>query len=109
MVKLCKKGYVEPMENNSPRRKLGLICVGIPVVMLILGQTVLKTTLDGAAFLVYWLICFLFTFAGMFIALWDIRVVRRQSREQTRELMESALTKTEEAAARKAAGQRDSS
>src|SRR5438093_1540566 len=74
--------------TDSLRRKLGIVCLAVPVGMLVLGQTALKSSLDGAAFLFYWAICFLFTLAAMFIALADIRSVRRQSRHETRELIE---------------------
>ena len=80
---------------DSRRRKVGVICLAVPVAMLILGQTAFKSSLDGAAFLVYWFICFLFTLAAMFIALLDIRSVQRQSREETRELLQKTLREIE--------------
>ena len=80
---------------DSRRRKFGVICLAVPAAMLILGQTAFKSSLDGAAFLAYWFICFLFTLAAMFIALLDIRSVQRQSREETRQLLQKTLGEIE--------------
>ena|SRR5258707_15508809 len=77
--------------SGSARRTFGMVCVMVPVGMVILGLTALKNTLDGLAFLVYWLICFLFTFAAIIVALIDLRSVRRQTREETHELFEKTL------------------
>jgi len=76
---------------DSRRRKLGIVCLAVPAGMLILGQTALKSSLSGFAFLAYWLICFLFIIAAIFIALVDLRAVRRQTREETRALLEATL------------------
>jgi hypothetical protein len=64
--------------------------------MLLLGQTFLKSTLDGIAFLVYWLICFLFTFAAIVIALRDLRLVRHRARQERQRLFEESLGKIEQ-------------
>ena len=77
--------------SDSLRRKLGIVCLAVPAGMVILGQTALKSSLDGAAFLLYWLVCFIFTFAAVFIALADMRALRRQTREETRALLEETL------------------
>lgn len=85
------------MGNDSDlrRRKLGLLCLATPVIMVILGQTALKASLDGVAFLVYWFLCFLFTFVAVFIALLDLRSVRRQTREEAEALLEQTLREAE--------------
>src|SRR4051794_12054470 len=83
------------MENGSLRRKLGIVCLAVPGGMVILGQTVLKPSLDGWAFLVYWFICFVFTFIAIFIALVDLRAVRRETRDATQGLVEHALEEIE--------------
>ena len=81
--------------SDSWRRKLGIAFVVVPGGMLILGQTALKSSLDGFAFLVYWLVCFVFTFAAIFLALMDMRAVRRQTREEARALLEKTLQDVE--------------
>jgi|ERR1043165_947013 hypothetical protein len=94
------------MGNGSDvrRRMLGLICLTVPVAMLILGQTVFKSALDGMAFVVYWLVCLCFTSAAIVIALMDLRSVRRQTREEARELLEKTLEEIERRASEKPAG-----
>jgi uncharacterized membrane protein YecN with MAPEG domain len=76
---------------GSARRIFGTFCLMVPVGMVILGLTALKHSLDGLTFVVYWLVCFLFTFAAIIIALIDLRSVQRQTREETQELFEKAL------------------
>ena len=73
------------------RRIAGIVCLSVPVAMFVLGQTALKASLQGEEFLIYWLTCFLFTFAAMFIALGELRAVRRQTRRETEELLEETL------------------
>ena len=89
------------MGNNSGslRRTLGIVCLAVPVGMLVLGQTALKSSLANqvALFLVYWLVCFLFTFAAMFLALAEIRAIRRQTQEETRDLIAQTLNEAEQA------------
>lgn len=59
--------------------------------MLVWGQTVLKSRLEGVAYLVYWTICFLLTFLAMFTALLDIMLVRRKSRRDRRDLLQKTI------------------
>ena len=78
-------------DSDSRRRRLGLGCLVVAAGLLLLGQTILKQFLDDLAFLVYWLACFLFTFAAIFGALIEVRSVRRRTREETRELFEKTI------------------
>ena len=84
--------------SDSLRRKLGIVCLAVPGAMLILGQTALKSSLNGAAFILYWVACFLFTSAAVFIALADMRAVRNRTLEETRALLEKTLSDVEEKA-----------
>src|SRR5438876_10932809 len=77
--------------SDSVRRTLGVLFLIMAGAMLVLGQTAFKSSLAGAAVLVYWLVCFLLTFAAIFIALIDLRSIRRQAREETRQLFEQSL------------------
>jgi len=83
------------MGNNSGslRRTLGIVCLAVPIGMLVLAQTALKSPLANhiGLFLVYWFVCFLFTFAAMFLALAEIRAIRQQTEEETRELIAKTL------------------
>ena len=81
------------MANSADalRRWLGSFSLAVAAGMLIWGQTVLKPYLDGLIFLLYWSVCFLFTFAAIFIALLDVRAVRRRTRAEHQELMRRTL------------------
>ena len=59
--------------------------------MLVWGQTVLQPHLDGTAYLIYWLFCFVFTFAAIFTALIDMRATRRRTHLEQQELLDKAL------------------
>ena len=62
--------------------------------MLVLGQTLLRSYLDGALFIFYWLTCFLLTGLSFITALFDAQAVRRQAREQQLDFLHDALGKT---------------
>ena len=79
--------------TDALRRWLGVFCLGIAAGMLIWGQT--KARLDGVIFLFYWSICFFFTIAAIVIALIDVRILRRRSREEQRRLIERTLEQVE--------------
>jgi len=87
------------MSANSAqawRRWFGLLFLALSFGLLIWGQTVLKTRLEGAGFLLYWATCFLFTLLAIATALLDILLVRRQSRLERRELLKKALLEKRE-------------
>ena len=67
---------------DARRRWFGLFFLTLSAGMLIWGQTLLRSHLTGMVFVVYWLSCFGFTFVTIFIALLDVRAVRRRLREE---------------------------
>jgi len=77
--------------SDARRRRIGLITLTIAALMLLGGQTVLAPALDGLVFLVYWLICFFFTVASIFIAILDVRALRRHSKEIQQEIIEDTF------------------
>ena len=81
------------MDSNSliPRRKRGLIFLIIAVVMLILGETVLRSSLQNVPFLIYWMVCFVFTGLAIVFSFLDVAGVQRKAREQQRELLEKTI------------------
>jgi hypothetical protein len=83
------------------RRWLGLFCLAVAAGMLIWGQTILKPHLEGVSFIIYWAFCFLFTIAAIFIALLDVRAVRRRSKEEHSDLIARTLQEIEEQADKK--------
>jgi hypothetical protein len=96
-------GNVCAMSNSADalRRWLGVFCLAMAAGMLIWGQTVLKAHLDGLSFLFYWLICLGFTMAAIVIALLDVRILRRRSRDEQRRLIERTLEQVEQPKPRK--------
>ena len=81
------------MDTNSflPHRKRGMIFLIISLVMLILGETVLRNSLGKVPFIIYWMACFLFTGLAIIFAFLDVAGVQRQAREQQRELLEKTI------------------
>ena len=84
------------MGNKSDRRRrwLGGIFLGVAIVMLVAGQvcdTLLRERLGRSGFLIFWMICFLFTFLAILVAFVDLMVVRRRTAEEQRALLEDTL------------------
>src|SRR6185295_14350266 len=80
--------------NNSVdalRRGLGMFCLAVASGMLIWGHTVLESHLKGMGFLIYWVVCFLFTIASIVIALLDVHAMLRNIRKERLELFRCAL------------------
>lgn len=89
------------LDGTARRRWVGVAALSAALGMLVGGQTVLQSRLEGAAYILYWLLCFGFTFLAMLIALWDVRSLRTRSRREERELLHSTLEKiVDEAKAR---------
>src|SRR5258706_9523229 len=80
--------------NNSVdalRRWLGMFCLAVASGMLIWGHTILEPHLKGLGFLIYWIVCFLFTMASIVIALLDVHAMLRNIRKERLELFRRAL------------------
>jgi hypothetical protein len=84
-----------PNSADALRRWLGTFCLAMAAGLLIWGQTVLKPHLEGVLYLIYWSLCFLFTIGAIFIALLDVRAVRRRTREEQRNLIQRTLQETD--------------
>lgn len=81
------------MDTNPgiPHRKRGMVFLILAVVMLILGETLLRNSLAKVPFLIYWAACFVFTGLAILFAFRDVAGVQRQAREQQRELLEKTI------------------
>src|SRR2546426_1002906 len=86
------------MSNSADalRRWLGAFCLAVAAGMLIWGQTILLPYLQGIVFLLYWFLCFAFTFAAIFIACLDLRAVLRRIRNEQAELIQRTLAELEQ-------------
>jgi hypothetical protein len=73
------------------RRLLGAAFLGAALLMLVVGQTVLRNFLQDIGFLLYWLVCIFFTFLAVMVAFRDLSAVRHRTREEQRALLEDTL------------------
>jgi hypothetical protein len=84
-----------PTSADALRRWLGLLFLALAFGLLIWGQTVLRDSLKGVAFLAYWGCCFFFTLAAIITALLDVRATRRKAREEQDDLIRRTLEEVE--------------
>ena len=86
------------MTNSADafRRWLGAFCLAVAAGMLIWGQTILLPYLHGVVFVLYWFLCFSFTIAAVFIALLDVRAVRRRIRDEQADLIQRTIAEIEQ-------------
>ena len=85
------------MFSVSPtRRRLAGLFLLLATVMLTLGMTVFGRRLKGYDFLVYWTVCFGLTALAGATALWDLLVIKHQSRKAQRDLIREALNQVEQ-------------
>jgi membrane protein implicated in regulation of membrane protease activity len=76
---------------DTRRRCLGAVFLLVALGMLLAGETVLRNRLGRVSFLVFWLVCFLFTCLALLVAFLDLTVIHRRTREEQRALFEDAL------------------
>ena len=77
-----------PDSATARRRWFGLFFLVVAAGLLIWGQTILKSRLEGLVFLLYWMVCFVMTGLAILTAILDLRATRRRSLEERRELLE---------------------
>lgn len=93
-------------KRDVRRRVLGALFLAAAVVLLFAGQTILKEWLQArpVAFLIFWLVCFLFVGLALLTALLDLAMMRRRVRDEQRELFEETLEKIERTKAEQRGG-----
>jgi hypothetical protein len=79
------------LDATARRRWFGAIVVVLALAMLVLGETTLKGTLGGVAFLFYWLVCFVLIILAIGVAFRDVRAIQDEVRTEQRTLLESTL------------------
>ena len=81
------------METNTeiPHRKRGMVFLAVAILMLILGETVLRQSLGKVPFVIYWMVCFVFTGLAILFSFLDVAGVQRQARDQQRELLQKTI------------------
>ncbi len=80
---------------QARRRWIGAAVLGLALLMLIAGETVLKGVLKDFAFLGYWAVCLACTVAAIIIAFIDARAVQRNVGREQRDLLDATLRKIE--------------
>src|SRR5579863_3184270 len=76
---------------STTLRWLATACLAVSVGMVVVGESLLKDRLRAEAFIYYWLVCIVFTFLTMMIALVDYWMVRRRMHREQKQLFQEAL------------------
>ena len=77
------------------RRITATVCIVIAALMVVLGLTVFGGAFQARAYLLYWLCCLFSTLLAMIFAFWDLKSIRRQGRQQKREVFTEAFRNIE--------------
>lgn len=87
----------ENLSRRTRRRRFGLACIAVAILMLILGETFLRAKLAANAVLLvlYWMTCLVLTALAAIGAIVDAARVGRESREEQRSLIEETLQEVE--------------
>ncbi len=67
-------------------RAIGATLLTACALMVVLGVTVFSNSLHGLRYATYWSWCFLITTAAIIVALWDMLMLRRVSKQTRRQL-----------------------
>lgn len=89
------------LHNTGRRRWFGALMLLGALGLLVAGETVLKGRLDGMAFLLYWMLCFVFTGLAIVTAYLDARALQTRTRREARELLQTTLSKIQTDAQKK--------
>jgi hypothetical protein len=84
------------LKPQQRRRWTGAVILGIALLMLIVGETLLKGSLNPLLMLVYWLACFALAAVAMIYAVVDASAVARQTAEARRELAARTIKEIEQ-------------
>lgn len=81
------------IRDQTTRRWAMFITLLVAMLMLFAGTTLLQALLSPrehpAWFIIFWLVCTWLTLTALFLAIFDMLLVRAQSRAAARELRES--------------------
>lgn len=89
------------------RRVLGTVFLALAIVLLVVGETLLKHKLSPIATLIYWTTCVCLTLGAILCAVLDLGHSFRQSRAEQRQMLEQTIRAIEtEQKERKQKGQK---
>ena len=83
------------LDASAKRRWFGVVVLGVALLMLVAGQTVLQGKLGGSSYIAYWLACLILTSGAIIIAFADVRATSHEIRRQERELLEHTIKEIE--------------
>src|ERR1700739_3431259 len=80
------------IRDQQTRRKAMLLCLGIAVLLLLAGFTVLQTALNPREHpwftIFFWIACVWLTFSAVLLAVFDLLIIRLEARRAQRALGE---------------------
>ena len=83
--------------NPQQRRRLaGALVLGLALLMLLAGETLLKGCFGPLLMLAYWLACFGLAAVAMIIAIMDASAVARKTADERRELATRTIQEIEQ-------------
>ena len=68
------------------RRRIGLVLIGSATSMVVVGLTLLRATLDGIVYIIYWMTCYFLAGFSLLLAFWDMSVMRRRLKSAMNEI-----------------------
>ena len=86
------------LDVAARRRWIGGLALAAALAMLVAGETVLKNHLRDIGFLIFWLVCFVFTGIAIVMAFLDARALQHRTRREQRDLFEATLRQIEKEA-----------
>jgi len=94
--------------TTTRRRWLGTTVLVAALVMLVAGETTLKSRLGPVAQLLYWLGCLALTVTAIVVALADARAARREIHREEQDLLQATLNEIGTKAKARGQGERSS-
>ncbi len=87
-------GHDQPIQYRGKRwvRATGIVVLGVCVLLIVLGSTVVDKRLAPEWQLLFWGVCMACACLAIFIALVDVVLLARATRQQRRELLDSTLS-----------------
>lgn len=85
------------IRDPKVRRKAMFVLIGVSLLLLLAGSTFLQAPLNPRehplGFLLFWIICGWLTFTAVLLAIFDMLMVRLESRRERRAVRENLKTK----------------
>lgn len=80
-----------PLLSRNGRKLLIALSLLSAISLLICGQTILKSSLLGKSYIIYWCVCMFFTTLSLYLALVELRTINMESRKEFKDLLDKTL------------------